>query len=245
MSSASDAYHHKDAEKPRQKALSVNDTPANHPFPEIASTANPPIDSHTFTPQVVMQLQRTIGNRAVQRLMDTSPTEAGLAASTIQRQPFQDVDVAFDVPLVPQPTRVSCWAAALAMVIGNRDSTSYPVQHVASEAGMNLTTGYGWSNIQNAVSHWGLSQTAPASAEPPYWADLLSSHGPLWIVEVGAPYHAVVLTAMHGTGDVSATEVHLNNPWPPNQGRVEYKTFEDFDNDFGLGAGAGAMIVHA
>ena len=65
------------------------------------------------------------------------------------------------------------------------------------------------------------------------------------IVEVGAPYHAVVLSGMHGDGTPGGTQVTVYNPWPPNQGAIEYKTFLDFDQEFGLGAGAGAMIVHA
>jgi hypothetical protein len=35
------------------------------------------------------------------------------------------------------------------------------------------------------------------------------------------------------------------NPWPPGVGAVETKTFLDFDQEFGLGADAGAAMVHA
>ena len=157
---------------------------------------------------------------------------------------YGDVDIRYTVPLIPQPTRVSCWAAALAMVINHRDGTTKTPAQVAAKAGMDLTTGYGWSSIQAAVSAWSLSTTPPVSALPTYWNDLLIANGPLWIVEVGAPYHAVVVYGMYGTGDYDSTEVWIRNPWPPNVGATEYKTFEDFDREFGLGAGAGAMIVH-
>ena len=155
------------------------------------------------------------------------------------------IHISYEVPLIPQPTRVSCWAAALAMVASHRDGTTYTPQEIAARAGMNVNTGYGWSDISGAVLVWGLSETAPMSALPPYWADMLEDHGPLWVVEVGAPYHAVVVYGMHGTGDPDSTEVWVKNPWPPNQGAVEYKTFMDFDREFGLGAGANASIVHA
>ena len=155
-----------------------------------------------------------------------------------------DVSVNLNVPLVPQPTDVSCWAAALTMVVSDRDQASYAVQTIAETAGMDVTTGYGWSQISNAVSTWGLTTEGPVSAMPEYWANLVASNGPIWIVEVGAPYHAVVVVGVNGDGTPEGSTVTLNNPWPPNAGVVETKTFMAFDNEFGLGAGAGAQIVH-
>lgn len=147
--------------------------------------------------------------------------------------------------LVPQPTDVSCWVAALAMVIGARDRTSYTPDTVASTAGMSTTESYGWSDIERAVTAWGLHETGPTSAMPSEWARMLQTWGPLWVVEIGAPYHAVVAAGMHGDTTPGGTQVTVYNPWPPNQGAIEYKSFLDFDNEFGLGAGAGTMIVHA
>lgn len=201
----------------------------------------------------LFDLQQRFGNRAIQQLisrqLDRSEPRSAFSvaggAPDVQRVNGGPISIEHSVDLIPQPTRVSCWAAALTMVIDFRDKMSYPVNHVTSTAGMNLTTGYGWSQIQNAVSTWGLQELAPMSAYPDWWADYLAAHGPLWIVEVGAPYHAVVLGGMHGDGTPGATEMHVYNPWPPNSGAVEYKTFEDFDREFGLGAGAGAAIVHA
>ena len=155
-----------------------------------------------------------------------------------------NLSVNFSVPLVPQPTAVSCWAAALTMVVSNRDQASYAPQTIGEGASMDMDTGYGWSEISNAVSAWHLSTEGPVSAFPSYWAGLLESHGPIWIVEVGAPYHAVVVVGINGDGTAEGTTVTLNNPWPPNAGVVETKSFLAFDNEFGLGAGASAQIVH-
>lgn len=44
--------------------------------------------------------------------------------------PLGETDVSYEVPLVPQPTGVSCWAAALAMVVDTRDQVNYPVQRL-------------------------------------------------------------------------------------------------------------------
>lgn len=143
------------------------------------------------------------------------------------------------IPLIAQPTEVTCWAASIAMLVGRS------VQEVCDGAGMTTTDGYEWPAIQNAVRYWGLTEIGPACGGPDYFAPMLQS-SPLWIVEVGAPYHAVVLTGMYTDADEWAwdnTMVTVNNPWPPNSGNVETRAFMDFANDYELGSGANAMIV--
>lgn len=153
------------------------------------------------------------------------------------------MDIELPVELVPQPSKVSCWAAAMAMVVSYRDRASYTAESIAETAGMDTNTGYGWPAILNAVAVWNLRQLGPASAMPERWAKLLDTYGPLWIVETGNPYHAVVVAGIHGDGTLEQTTVTVYNPWPPNQGAVETIGFLDFDSDFGLGAGADAQIV--
>lgn len=157
----------------------------------------------------------------------------------------QSIYVDYAVPLIPQPTNVSCWAAALAMVVSFRDYASYAPETIAAQAGMDLYTGYDWWSIRRAVITWQLRERGPASAMPAEWSRLLRMLGPLWIVEVGAPYHAVVLSGIAGDGTPNGSWVTVYNPWPPTQGAIEYKWFTDFDAEFGLGAGADSMIVHA
>jgi hypothetical protein len=147
--------------------------------------------------------------------------------------------VGSSIPLIPQPTEVTCWAASIAMLVGRS------VQEVCDAAGMTTEDGYGWSEIQRAVSTWGLTEIGPACGGPDYFAPMLE-RSPLWIVEIGAPYHAVVLTGMYTDADEWAwdnTTVTVNNPWPPGSGNVETRSFMDFANDYELGAGAMAQIV--
>lgn len=221
--------------------------------PNISGRAN-----RSLRQAAILQLQQSYGNRAVQRLLRNShsadreappPAPGGEIAHPVplQRQstPNRQIAVELGVALIPQPTPVSCWAAALTMIVSYRDQTSYTPEKIASAAGMNVSTGYGWADIHKAAAKWGLKTEGPASAMPAGWAQLLQMVGPLWIVEVGAPYHAVVLAGMHGNGSPDDTEVTLYNPWPPKQGAVQFKTFLDFAREFGLGAGAGAQMVHA
>jgi hypothetical protein len=140
------------------------------------------------------------------------------------------------VTLVPQPTEVTCWAASIAML------TNKTAEQVCEDAGMSTTEGYGWSEIQNAVAFHGLKEIGPACGGPDYFGGLLEQ-SPLWIVEVGAPYHAVVLAGLNGGGNWHDTEATIYNPWPPGSGAIERKPFAEFANEYELGAGAMAQIV--
>lgn len=147
--------------------------------------------------------------------------------------------VGSSIPLIAQPTEVTCWAASIAMLVGKTP------EEVCHAAGMSVDEGYGWGQIQHAVSVWGLTEIGPACGGPDYFAPMLQ-HSPLWIVEVGAPYHAVVLTGMYTDADTMEwdnTTVTVNNPWPPGSGAVEEKPFATFANEYELGAGSMAQIV--
>jgi hypothetical protein len=148
----------------------------------------------------------------------------------------QQMAINQNVELVAQPTDVTCWAASIAMLTGKS------VDEVVEAAGMNTTDGYGWDEIQRAVSAHGLNEIGPACGGPDYFAHYLEQ-SPLWIVEVGAPYHAVVLAGLNGGGQWDDTMATVYNPWPPGSGVVETKTFAEFADEYELGAGALAQIV--
>lgn len=153
--------------------------------------------------------------------------------------------IQLSVELIPQPTDSSCWAGAMAMIVSTRDRNSTTPDAIAQAAGMTTGGSYGWSDISRAVSQWNLRQLGPACALPSAWADSLRSYGPIWIVEVGAPYHAVVVTGVEGDGTPEGTTILVNNPWPPNSGAQERLAYADFERDFELGSGANAQMVSA
>jgi len=147
--------------------------------------------------------------------------------------------VGSSIPLIAQPTDTTCWAASIAMLLGKT------VEEVCTGAGMTTTDGYGWPEIQRAVSYWGLREIGPACGGPDYFAPMVQS-SPLWIVEIGAPYHAVVLTGLYTDADEWAWDnctVTVNNPSPVGSGMVQDIPFADFARDYELGSGANAQIV--
>jgi hypothetical protein len=148
------------------------------------------------------------------------------------------ISVHQSVGLVAQPTEQSCWAASIAMLLGTTP------QDVVDQAGMSLDEGYGWGEIEPAAKSLGLGELAPACGMPDVLAGWVQDNGPLWVVEVGAPYHAVVVAGVEGDGTVDGTHVTVYNPWPPNGGAVENPTFAEFEQAFELGAGSRAAILH-
>ena len=148
------------------------------------------------------------------------------------------ISVHQSVSLVAQPTEQSCWAASIAMLL------NMTPQDVVQQAGMSLDEGYGWDQIEPAAKTLGLAELAPACGMPDLLASWVQDNGPLWVVEVGAPYHAVVVAGVEGDGSVDGTHVIVYNPWPPNGGAVENPTFTAFEQDFELGAGSKAAILH-
>jgi hypothetical protein len=150
----------------------------------------------------------------------------------------EPVDVGYSVSLVAQPTESSCWAASIAMLVNETP------QRVVESAGMSLDEGYGWDQIEPAAHQWGLSELAPASGPPSVLASWLQENGPLWVVERGAPYHAVVVGGISGDGSMDGTYVTVYNPWPVGSGATQYPSFREFEQEFELGAGSMAAILY-
>lgn len=185
---------------------------------------------------------------------DSQTLEANVEAGDNESTPIISLDeqivtndpifISYDVPLIPQPTAVSCWAAALAMVIAHRDYVSHTAEDIAAKANMDTAIGYRWNDISMAVSAWDAKEVGSACGLTDFWIDLLQTNGPLWIVEIGNPTHAVVITGMYGDGTLEGTTMLINNPWPPNQGEIQEKRFSEFEREFELGDPAKAMIVY-
>lgn len=150
----------------------------------------------------------------------------------------RDIAVTLPVALVPQPTTVSGWAAALAMVAGAREKTVITAAQVTSDAAMDLDTSYDWPRIREAAGTWRLATEEPRDLAPRDWAALLRQWGPIWVAR---SHRHVVVSGITGDGTPDGTQVRLNDPWPPSTGAVKHVTFTQFDREFG---GARTALVH-
>lgn len=158
----------------------------------------------------------------------------------------------YDVELIPQPDKTSCWAAAMAMLVGYRRAVSISPETLAQEVGRSLRTSYGWDMLEAVKDHFGFQDISlPSNASlylsPEQWQEWLNTYGPLWVTTVGAPSHAIIVTGLSGDLTHDGTTVCILNPWdttknfsadpvdfdPFNPGRAYTQSFTDFAADFG------------
>lgn len=165
-------------------------------------------------PRAILSLQRMIGNHEVQRLLN--------GETTVQREGGeggQSFSVSHTVPLIPQSTGMSCWAASAAMLVGWRDSMSIPDGEIANAAGAFSQYQNGLlPNDRSIFPVWGMVDMPPQSYSITGLREMIESYGPLWFAsDVGSP-HARVITGIYGDGTPDNTFLRINDPWPPGTG---------------------------
>lgn len=147
------------------------------------------------------------------------------------------IDVKHDVPLVPQQTGYSCWAAGAAMVVGWRDRISVDPSEIAR------ATGY-WAQYAAGLNAedtqmfkvWRLTPEAAQTYTVAGFADLLKRHGPLWVASAEPGPHIRVVTGLVGDGTAAGTLVYINDPWElgmasfhlPNRGSQYTESYQRF-----------------
>jgi V8-like Glu-specific endopeptidase len=153
--------------------------------------------------------------------------------------PFSDTsfDVHWsDVQLVPQPTTMSCWAAAAAMIVGWRDRVSIDPAEIAARTGhwaeYDLANGLYPSDHRNLGLAWRLHLEPPQDYTIDGLRQLLQNNGPLWVGVAVPSGHAVALTGIFGDGTVDGTFVRVNDPWPPGRGSQYEQGLRQFMQEY-------------
>ncbi len=135
-----------------------------------------------------------------------------------------------DVQLVPQPTNMSCWAAAAAMVVGWRDQISIDPGEIARGAGRwaAYKEGINPADVPTLANAWGLVMEPPQSYTIEAFRQMLESKGPLWVGASVPELHVMVVSGMRGDGSPDNTHLHIKDPWEPGQGSEYDLTFRQF-----------------
>jgi len=118
-----------------------------------------------------------------------------------------------DVEVIRQPTDMSCWAAAAAMVIGWRDRVSITPQAMAEIWGrvQDLQTGLAPEVVQKFAAALDLKFEPPQSYTIEGFRNLLETRGPLWVGAAVPTLHAIVVTGLYS--DAGNIYVRIADPW--------------------------------
>jgi hypothetical protein len=159
-------------------------------------------------------------------------------------------DVWNEVPLVPQLTGMSCWAAAAAMIIGWRDVLVVNPEEVAQGAGRwaEYREGLHPLQLEEFARAWGLRVEPSRDWTVRGLQSVLERNGPVWLGEASPGLHSIVVTGMYGDGTPEGTHVRVNDPWPVDRGERYTLTWSQLMKNFQAAAdlaGVHAQVLHA
>jgi len=135
----------------------------------------------------------------------------------------QCYEIKYEVPLVPQQTPMSCWAASFAMLIAWRDGMPMEPAKIAEPLGYKKK--YDKDGLERedtaVINHWELQAGEPMCYSLKAFKDLIETYGPLWVATNRLSPHARVITGMTWDGTVENTRVNIYRPPPPG-GVLQY-----------------------
>ena len=142
--------------------------------------------------------------------VDVAATSGGAQALGINESFTINWD---DVQQIAQPTSMSCWAAAAAMVVGWRDKMSLSPTTLAEIVNRPIQKGLNVNDFDDLAEGLGLTAVAGQSFTPEGFRDLLEENGPLWVgVALPGSLHAIVVTGMYNDENGNLM-VRISDPW--------------------------------
>jgi N-acetyl-anhydromuramyl-L-alanine amidase AmpD len=118
-----------------------------------------------------------------------------------------------DVQMTPQPTDMSCWATAAAMVTGWRNNQSVDPSLLAryNDMGSSLTGGLSPANKRAFADGVGLVVHPNACYTPDGFREILEANGPIWVTADVPGIHAILVTGMYRQN--GQYYVRITDPW--------------------------------
>jgi hypothetical protein len=132
---------------------------------------------------------------------------------------------------------MSCWAAAIAMIISWAKGEKVTPVEVAVLSGRTHEYNKGLKPLDSGIfAQWGMVTEAPQTFTGEGFMNLLQQYGPLWVAaEVFAP-HIRVVTGFEYVDDPNNGLVYINDPLErgmikfknPNNGSAYTETYPEF-----------------
>lgn len=235
------------------------------------------IDKDTATALTKSALQGLIGEERnpPKKLTEEKPVSdlinaAGSKADVSVKRGNESVDVkrstpegkaAFDynvpgiVPLIAQPSTMTCWATVATMMVCWRDQASRTIANVMDEAGavyrqkFDNNQGLKGSEKEAFLTALGLHGEPPASYTISGLRALLQTHGPLWVTTDEDPsedfaIHARIVTGMFGDETLDGTFLRINDPAGGRQYTESFRAFQQKFEDVAAAGPLRVQIVH-
>jgi hypothetical protein len=145
--------------------------------------------------------------------------------------------VLYKVPLIAQETAMSCWAAAIAMIVSW--STGDPVTPLQVATSTQRLDQYknGLDPMDDGLfPEWGMITEAPQTFTVNGFMDLLRDYGPIWVAARLFAPHIRVVTGFTYEAAPSYGLVYINDPLergmrrfdPSNKGSAYTETYAQF-----------------
>lgn len=150
---------------------------------------------------------------------------------------MSNASIGYRVPLIPQTTDMSCWAAGIAMIVAwQRRMSIDPSQIAANPGGDSYLDQFkdGLNpNDTSILQKWGFATEPPQSYTPAAFGELLRRYGPLWVGAAVPGPHIRVITGFQPADPEIEAIVGINDPWesgmrdfrPSNRGSSYTRTY--------------------
>jgi len=144
-----------------------------------------------------------------------------------------------DVPLIGQPTTMSCWATSAAMMVAWRDQVFVDPSQIAAEAGYwnqyQDNSGLPFDN-QAFWNRYGMVIEPPQTYSVASLNNILDTYGAFVVMSRVPSGHVRVVYGISGDGTAEGTNLYINDPWdvnkdqytPPNAGSQYTETFLEY-----------------
>jgi hypothetical protein len=140
------------------------------------------------------------------------------------------------VPIIAQPSNMTCWATVAAMMMSWKDKVSYTIETAMDKAGATYRALFDANKGLPAADHEAFATACGMSGEPPMCytvsglRGLIENHGPIIAVADEAPgalwaIHARVVRGIYGDGTVDGTFLRINDPAGGRQYTESFRAF--------------------
>ncbi len=171
----------------------------------------------------LIDAEATKKNAKIKISRDAESIEVGSASSTSVSTTSFDYTVPGIVPIIAQPSSMSCWATVATMLKSWKDSVSYTIEAVVDEAGAEYrtiydnNTGLPPDKVDDFATAMGFKTEPPMSYTVSGFRALIEDFGPIIVVddEDLSPkwaLHARVARGIYGDGTPDGTFIRVNDP---------------------------------